>query len=143
MIGYSSPAIGNVVCVPATGQNGATDDTDAYDQSPGPPGVTKRLVGITGGGHLSVTDLCQTNAQGRNAVQEAQVDGVCGVTSAAIIGLPALNDCGTIAWQDGVKATNYASTAALEETLHCQDRTAAFANMQTAMPMIGDYHHAP
>jgi hypothetical protein len=39
----------------------------------------------------------------------------------------------------GVHAVTYASTAALEETLLCKDRTAAFANMRTAVPEIGEF----
>ena len=86
------------------------------------------MVGIKGGGHLSVTDLCQTNKQGRNAVEEAQVDGVCGVETAVIIGLPALNDCGpgSLPWMKGVEIVNYVSAAAIDETLHCRNRDAAF-----------------
>jgi dienelactone hydrolase len=141
VIGYDSIALGNIVC-PANPAP-ATSDMDGYDQSPGPPNVTKRIVGITGGGHLTPTDLCQTNAQGRNAIQEAEVDGVCGIDSAVIIGLPALFDCGSIDWKEGVKAVNYASTAALEETLQCRDRGAAFDNMRTAVPLVGDFQHEP
>ena len=98
IIGYNTPlgTIGNVVC---TQGNLQQSDTGAYTASPGPPGVRKRLVGITGGGHLVPTDLCQTNAQGLNAIQEAQMDGVCGINDAVIIGLPTLFDCGTIDWK--------------------------------------------
>jgi hypothetical protein len=62
-----------------------------------------------------------------------------------IIGLPALFDCGVegFDWQKGVEAVNYASTAALEETLQCKDRDAAFETMQAAVPLIGDYRHDP
>jgi predicted esterase len=137
VIGYNSSLIGNLVCA------AATSDTQAWTASPGPPNVTKRLMGITGGGHLVPTDLCQTNAQGKNAIQEAQADGVCGINTAVIIGLPALFDCGTIAMADGLKAVDYASTAALEETLHCQDRSAQFANLKANLPMVGDFQHAP
>jgi hypothetical protein len=143
VIGYSSATIGNIVCSPVSGQNVASTDTDAYNNSPSPPGVTKRLVGITGGGHLVVTDLCQKNAQGNDAIQEAQADGVCGISSAVIIGLPALFDCGTIALTEGIRAVNYASTAAFEETLQCRDRHSQFSNMTTAIPQIGDFQHAP
>ena len=143
VIGYNAAQIGNLVCSPVAPQGPASSDTGAYQASPGPPGVTKRLVGIQGGGHLTVTDLCQTNAQGKNAIQEAQADSVCGISQAAIIGLPALFDCGTVSLNDGVHAVNYASTAALEETLHCADRTAQFANMRTAVPVIGDFQHSP
>jgi dienelactone hydrolase len=138
VIGYSFPLIGNVVC-----PLGSTTTTGAYQASPGPPGVAKRLVGITGGGHLVPTDLCQTNAVGRNAVQEAQADGVCGVNTAVIIGLPALFDCGTIDMAVGIAAVNYASTAALEETLHCKDRSAQFASLQAQLPQVGEFHQTP
>lgn len=142
VIGYDSSLIGNIVCSPVSGQGPATSDTSAYQASPGPPNVKKRLVGITGGGHLVPTDLCQTNAQGNNAIQEAQADGVCGVNSAVIIGLPALFDCGTIDMKTGLEAVSYASTAALEETLLCRDRTAAFTNLRTAEPSVGDFQEA-
>jgi hypothetical protein len=141
VIGYDSVMLGSSVCPANPGP--ATDDVDAYTASPGSPSVTKRLVGITGGGHLVPTDLCQKNMQGFNAIQESEMDGVCGIDTAVIIGLPALFDCGTIDWMAGVDATNYGTTAALEETLQCRDRTAQFANMQMMVPIIGDYRHDP
>jgi hypothetical protein len=137
VIGYSVPLIGNVVCPLFS-----SSDTGAYQASPGPPDVSKRLVGITGGGHLVMTDLCQKNAVGRNAIEEAQADGVCGINSAVIIGLPALFDCGTIDMATGINAVNYASTAALEEALMCKDRSAQFANMKTNIPSISDFQEA-
>lgn len=142
VIGYNSALIGNVVCSPVAGQWPAVSSTDAYNNSPGPPAVTKRLVGISGGGHLVTTDLCQKNAQGRNAIQEAQADGVCGINSAVIIGLPALFDCGTIDMPTGIADTSYASTAALEESLMCKDRSSQFASMQTLHPTIGQFLEA-
>jgi dienelactone hydrolase len=141
VIGYDAIALGNTVCPANPGP--AISNVAGYTSSPGQPAVIKRLVGLKNSGHLNVTDLCQTNAQGKNAVQEAVDDGVCGVNGAAIIGLPALNDCGSIAWEDGVKAVNYVSTIALEETLHCLDRTKQFAGMQAAIPAIADYRHEP
>lgn len=139
VIGYNSSLIGNLVCAPVSGQWPASSDTGAFQASPGPPNVTKRLVGITGGGHLVPTDLCQKNAQGMNAIQEAQADGVCGINSAVIIGLPALFDCGTIDMPTGVKDVTYASAAALEETLMCRDRTAQFASLRQNLPTVGDF----
>jgi pimeloyl-ACP methyl ester carboxylesterase len=138
VIGYDAIAIGNLVC-----SNFPVSNVNGFERSPGQPTITKRLVGVTGGGHLVPTDLCQENAVGRNAVEEAQADGVCGVASAVIIGLPALFDCGSITLEKGIDALNYASTAALEETLLCKDRTQAFANMRTAVPQIGDFRHEP
>ena len=37
----------------------------------------------------------------------------------------------------GTEIVNYATTAALEETLHCRDRDAAFAEMQALYPDVG------
>lgn len=116
--------------------------TDAYNNSATPTGGTKRLVGIIGGGHLVPTDLCQTNQYDRNAIQEAQMDGVCGIT-AVIIGLPALFDCGTIDCVTGNEVMMYATTAALEETRYCRDRSAQFASLTTTVPQIGDLKHTP
>jgi hypothetical protein len=138
VIGYDSPLIGNWVCPP-----GSVSNMDAYNRTVGPPDVTKRIVGITGGGHLVPTDLCQTNAQGNNAIQEAKKDGVCGIDGAVLIGLNSIFDCGKIDMPVGIAAVNYASTAALEETLMCKDRKAAFDGMQTAVKEIGDFKHAP
>lgn len=140
VIGYQSAAIGNAVC-PAN-PFPATSVRDAYTSSPGPPAVKKRLVGITGGGHLVPTDLCQTNDLGNNAIQQAQIDGVCGINTAVIIGLPFLFDCGTIDRVQGIEAVNYATTAQLEETLHCKDHTAAFQMMRTKLPQIGDFQES-
>jgi hypothetical protein len=134
VIGYDFPLIGNTVC-----PIGSTDSLGAYNGSAGPPKVKKRLMGISGGGHLAVTDLCEKNAAGKTSVDELLAAGVCGVSSAVIIGLPALFDCGTVDWKKGVEAVNYATTAALEETLHCKDRTAQFAAMKTKVPQVGDF----
>jgi hypothetical protein len=141
VITYNSPlgSIGNVVC---TQGNLQQSDTGAYTASPGPPAVKKRLVGITGGGHLSVTDLCTQNSAGVDAAHEAINDGVCGVGSAVIIGLAALDDCGTVDMDTGIHDTNYASTAAFEEVLMCTDRSAAFANLKQNLSTVGDYQQA-
>jgi pimeloyl-ACP methyl ester carboxylesterase len=137
VIGYDGPSVGNVVC-----ELFSFSVTEAFQQSPGPPDVTKRLVGVAGGGHLVMTDLCQRNTLGRNAIEEAKADGVCGIDSAVIIGLPALFDCGTIDMATGIQAVDYATTAALEEALMCKDRTAQFASMRANVPSVGDFQEA-
>lgn len=134
VIGYDFPLIGNVVCPLFS-----SSTVGAFEASPGPPNVKKRLAGIEGGGHLVVTDLCQTNAQGRNPIDEAAFSQVCGVSTAVIIGLPNLNDCGTVDWQKGLIAINYVTAAALEETLHCQDRTRQFAELKDKQPLISQF----
>jgi Chlorophyllase enzyme len=134
VIGYTELGIGIVVC-----PLGSLTTETAFEGSPGAPKVKKRMVGISGGGHLVVTDLCQKNVQGKNAIEEAAADGVCGIDSAVIIGLPALFDCGTIDWKVGVEAVNYVTTAALEETLHCKDRSQQFASLKANLPQVGDF----
>ena len=101
------------------------------------------MVGIKGGGHLVPTDLCRPNSAGKVATQESQDDGVCGISSAVNgLGLGALSDCGTIDWKAGVEAVNYATAAALEETLLCQDRTKQFAALKTNLPLVGEFLEA-
>jgi hypothetical protein len=140
VISYDGIAIGSIVC-----QNFAVNQVTGYEGSPGQPDVVKRIVGITGGGHLVALDVCVKNSSGKLSYEQGIEDGVCGITSAAIIGLPALFDCGVAGFdmKAGLKAVGYATTAALEETLHCKDRTAAFANMTKNIPLIGDFRHDP
>jgi hypothetical protein len=137
--GTGIAGIGDIVCPGAAG-----NVTQAYTNSAGPPAIKKRIVGVTGGGHLVPTDLCQANADGNNAIQVLHNHFYCGVDSVAVFGLPRLFDCGATGfdWKAGVNDLNYASTAALEETLMCQDRTAQFANLKTALPTVGDFQEA-
>jgi hypothetical protein len=102
-----------------------------YEDSPSP----KRLVGIAGAGHLVVTDLCgASNEDGQDPLEVAQEYGICGTSFAA-----GLWDCDdSYVSQDlGTEMVNYATTAALEETLHCRDRDAAFAQLRSLFPEIG------
>jgi hypothetical protein len=43
----------------------------------------------------------------------------------------------------GPAITNYVTTAALEETLHCTDRKAAFSMLQSKFTQVGSYQHTP
>jgi hypothetical protein len=103
----------------------------------------KRLVGITAGNHLDVTDLCvEKNNQGKYAIQVALDNNVCNAVTLGI--LAGLAACGTMPDpKKGPAITNYASTAALEETLHCQDRAAAFASLKTKFPEVSDFQQSP
>jgi fermentation-respiration switch protein FrsA (DUF1100 family) len=99
------------------------DDVTSYGSSPAP----KRLVGIPNDGHLVPTDLCYlTNTQGQNIEQIGEQYDVCGV---ALVG-KLLFDCSSsyLGEATGNAIVNYATTAALEETLHCVDRTTAWSN---------------
>ncbi|HVW26604.1 MAG TPA: hypothetical protein VHC69_14655, partial [Polyangiaceae bacterium] len=108
----------------------------AYQGSPGTP-VKKRLLGITGGGHLSVTDLCQVNSSGKNSLQVAQAAGVCGLGI-----LPSLFDCGTVDRLQSIKAVDDLSTAVFEETLQCQDRAAVISATKSRNAVVGDFQEA-
>ncbi len=101
----------------------------------------KRMVGIRNGGHIDVTDLCkEKNPEGKTGIQVAGDEGVCG----AVI-LAALAQCGgdAMATEASPPIVNYATTAALEETLKCQNRDAAFGALQMKFPVISEFLHAP
>ncbi len=107
----------------------------AYGASP----PRKRIIGITGGGHLTVTDLCQTNNNGQNAMEVMQARGV------GCLGMiPMLFDCGPIGaqvdWKLGIDIVADATTAVLEETLHCKpQRTSILTNFQSRYSQIGHF----
>jgi dienelactone hydrolase len=114
-----------------------SSDQTAYNGSNAP---TKRIVGLTGGDHMNVTDLCQAkNSAGKTSLEVGVQYGVCTSISTAVV----LFKCGTIDGATGTRITNYATSAALEETLHCQDRSKAFANIKTMFPAVGDFQHKP
>jgi predicted dienelactone hydrolase len=114
-----------------------SDDMSAYAGSTPP---VKRLVGITGGDHLDVTDLCwETNSAGETAIQVANKYGVCGTSI-----LAALAKCGSLKPpRVGPEIVSYVTTAALEETLHCQNRDAAFSALQSKYSQVGTFDHTP
>jgi len=108
-----------------------------YDGSPAP----KRLVGIRSAGHLVVSDLCALrNSAGRNMLEVAQDHGVCGTGLAG-----GLFDCdpGYIDGETGWAIVEYATSGVLETALHCTDRSAALAEIQSRFPDVGDYREAP
>ena len=109
--------------------------TDAYNRSPGPSAVKKRLVGIDNGGHLNVVDGCAKNAMGKTGIQVAQDNGVCGASSVA-----PLADCGSVDPGKAISITNEIITAALEETLQCQDRAAWITALPMRHPEVNDFH---
>jgi hypothetical protein len=101
----------------------------------------RRMVGIRNGGHIDVTDLCkEKNPEGKTGIQVAGDEGVCG----AVI-LSALAQCGgdPMATEVSPLIVNYATTAALEETLKCLNRDAAFSALQMKFPVISEFLHTP
>jgi Platelet-activating factor acetylhydrolase, isoform II len=121
-----------------------TSDTGGYTSS---STKIRRVIGITGGDHLDVTDLCsQTNSTGQTGIQVADQYNVCGTgaPSAALTLLNSLAKCGNVTpTSAGPGIVNYATTAALEETLHCTNRDAAFSSLKSVYPQVGDFEHTP
>ena len=71
----------------------------------------------------------------------ATKDNVCGASS-----LAAIAKCGTVnPVSAGPEIVKYATTAALEETLHCANRDTAWANLTTKYPQVtaANYQHSP
>jgi hypothetical protein len=114
---------------------GDGSQSGAYAASP----PRKRIIGITGGGHLTVTDLCQTNNNGQNAMEVMQARGV------GCLGIiPALFDCGPVGqqvdWKVGIDIVADATAAVLEETLHCKpQRTSILSGFQSRYTQIGHF----
>jgi dienelactone hydrolase len=101
----------------------------------------KRHIGITNGGHIDVSDLCRDkNDMGLRSIDVANKYGVCG--AAVISGLAQCGDDPT-SEQQAPDILKYATTAVLEETLHCQDRSAAFDMLQTKFSAVGEFLHTP
>jgi len=121
-----------------------SSDTSAYSSA---QASIKRVIGISMGDHLDVTDLCsQTNSMGKTAIQVADQYNVCGTgaPSTALTLLNTLAKCGTVMPPSaGPAIVNYATTAALEETLHCINRDAAFTALKTKFTQVSDFEHTP
>ena len=112
-----------------------TSQQSGYDSSP----ARKRLVGISNSGHLAFSSLCSLqNADGDDFVTIANEFGVCGAQLAG-----ALFDCEPTYTPDPTnwQISNYASSAVLEETLHCVDGD-PFAGLQAKFPEVGEYQEA-
>ena len=118
-----------------------SSDVSAYTGATAP---IKRVVGIANGNHLDVTDLCsETNSMGKTGIQVADQYNVCGGNLYLTL-LNMLAKCGTVMPPAaGPEIVSYVTTAALEETLHCVNRDAAFASLKTAYPQVSDFEHTP
>ncbi len=102
----------------------------AFGASPSP----RRFLGIEGSGHLAPSDLCDlTNADGQNLVEVATEHGICGASFGG-----ALYDCEDthVAPPLARAAVDAISTAVLEEALHCRDRDAAIAAIETRLAVV-------
>jgi hypothetical protein len=96
----------------------------------------RRLVGITAGGHLTFSDLCETkNAEGNDLLQIAQARQVCGAQFAGF-----LFDCDPahIEGRKGWDIINYATSSVLESVLQCQSRT-DLKDIKSVYPDVAEY----
>ena len=104
----------------------------AYDGA----AVPRRLVGIAKGGHLTFSDLCETkNPAGKDLLQVASDYQICGAQLAGF-----LFDCDPmyIDGPAGWDIVNYASSAVLEETLHCRADT-SLSSIMTKYSSVAEY----
>lgn len=120
---------------------GAVEDTvvsyastqEGYADTP----PKKRFAGISPGGHLVFSSLCSiTNADGEDIVTVGQDADVCGLSLAG-----ALFDCSPdyVTAERGTRIVNDVTTAVLEETLLCQDRSAWISTLPERFPEIKDF----
>lgn len=111
-----------------------SSQTSGYDATP----PRKRLVGIANTGHLAFSELCSlSNDEGDNIVEIAQAYDVCGTVFAG-----ALFQCDDsfVPDPEGWEIINFASSAVLEETLHCEPEAAnELALIQGRYPVVLDY----
>ncbi len=108
---------------------------NAWSGSPTP----RRLIGISDGGHLTFSDLCQVkNAAGKDLLQIAKDHQVCGAQLAGF-----LFDCDPthVDGPTGWDIVNHASSAVLETVLQCQPAT-DLSHIQSRFPAVADYQEA-
>jgi hypothetical protein len=107
-----------------------------YASSPAP----RRLVGISNAGHLAFSSLCSLrNAEGQDFLTIAEEFAVCGAEFAGL-----LFDCDEAYTPDATnwQISNYASSAALEETLHCSTAGDNFAGITARFPEVDEFQEA-
>ena len=136
----ASPGLKGVVSIAGMDDSVTTyaATASAYDGAPQP----KWLVGIKGGDHLDVIDICsQTNEKGQTSLDVGMKNGVC-----AINAVLALAHCGTMSEpKQGPGIVNYVSTAVLEQALQCKDRSAELADaaLKAKFSAVAEYKHSP
>lgn len=97
----------------------------------------KRLVGIANAGHLAFANLCgMENAEGQDFVEIAEEYGICGAAAAGF-----LFDCADtlLPEADAMPIVNYATTAVLEEVLHCREDGPDLAEIESVFGDVGEY----
>jgi acetyl esterase/lipase len=112
-----------------------TNQQNGYQSSP----KKKRLVGLSNSGHLAFSDLCFIGRDKGGLLQIAQDHGI---TVNPLIAQLAQDGCktGQLPPEKAWPIVNFATTAALEETLACGAGSAAkLTQIQMTYPDVGDY----
>lgn len=104
----------------------------------------KRLVGLAKAGHMAFTAFCPIGASDGGILAAAQKAGVMfDPIFLSVVGPLASDGCqaGSLPAEEGWAAINYATSAALEETLLCiSDRAAQLAMLPMRFPnAVGEY----
>ena len=100
---------------------------------------TKRLVGLANSGHLAFSDLCFVGRDRGGLLAIAQENGI--QINPLIAGL-ARDGCeqGQLEAERGWQIINFATSAALEETLHCDaDMSATIRSIQSVYSEVSTY----
>jgi hypothetical protein len=114
-----------------------SSQVDGYEGSP----ARKRLVGIANTGHLAFSEMCALrNAAGDDLVTIAQQNDVCG---AQLAGGLFQCDESFVPDADGWDIIHFASSAVLEETLHCEPgATAELSLIKGRYPVVLEFREA-
>ncbi len=99
----------------------------------------RRLVGISAGGHLTFSDLCEAkNPRGQDLLQIASEHQVCGAQLAGF-----LFDCDPthIPGPNGWDIINYATSSVLEPTLQCRTGVSP-GDIKSAFADVAEYREA-
>ena len=102
----------------------------AYDGSSAP----RRLVKLSGAGHLAFSDLCETkNDDGENLLQIAQDERICGADAAGL-----LFDCSPEQQANALSRVivRAATTWVFEEQLFCAPPSSTFADAVAPLPGV-------
>jgi pimeloyl-ACP methyl ester carboxylesterase len=97
----------------------------------------KRLVGLDNAGHLAFSEMCGLeNAAGQDFVEIAEAYDICGASAASF-----LFDCADtlLPESEAEPVVNYATTAVLEEVLHCKSGGPDLANIESVYPQVAEY----
>lgn len=115
-----------------------SNQVSGYASSP----KRKRLVGLKNAGHLAFSDLCFIGRD-KGGILQVAIDH--GIMVSPIVASLARDGCmmGQLPAEKAWAIVNFATTAALEETLACGGSSAAkLAGIQAAYAEVGEYQEA-